>query len=126
LTNGSLATTAIIHQYTTAQRMRQAQCLRLAFVKMFSSGSVNGVIPVGMDLSMNLSKGRNVSRATARAICRGLVQHRLRYVNSIKNSYEQFQMMAIRQRNQRPGIGNDNRPTHASKAASSCSNSAGS
>lgn len=108
--------------------MRLAQGLCFAFVEMAGGGGVDGIMAVGMHLHVGLYEGSDVGRARARTICRCFSQHRLWHMDGIEHGDEQLQMPATGQCDQRPGIGDDDGPTHraASKAASSCSSSAGS
>jgi hypothetical protein len=90
--------------------------------------NIDGIVTRGIHLRAGLHEGHDVDCARIRTICRGLVQHHLQHMDGLEHGDEQFQLTAPGQRNQRPGIGDDDGPGHcaASEAANSCSSSAGS
>lgn len=98
----SLPTTALVHQYSTAQCVRQTQSLRFAFVEMADGSCIDGIIAAGMNLCSSLHEGSDLDRAGTRAIFRGFVQHCLRHMEDVENSDEQFESTAPGQRNQWP------------------------
>jgi len=128
LAEGGLAAASLVDQYTASQRVGEAQGLRFAFVQIAGGGSVDVVVAGGVNPGMGLHEYRDVGSSRARAIRRGLIEHGLWHMETFENGGEQFKLTAAGQRGQRPGVGDDNGLAHraASKAASSCSSSAGS